>query len=47
MGEFIVRAADAFGLEKPHLVGPDIGTSAALFAAAAHRADRISDVCGF
>jgi len=33
MGEFIVRLADAFGLEKPHLVGPDIGTSAALFAA--------------
>src|SRR5262245_15806639 len=36
MGEFIVRVADAFRLEKPHLVGPDIGTSAALFAAAAH-----------
>ncbi len=34
MGEFIVRAADAFGLESPHIVGPDIGTSAALFAAA-------------
>jgi pimeloyl-ACP methyl ester carboxylesterase len=33
MGEFIVRLADAFGLEKPHVVGPDIGTSAALFAA--------------
>ncbi|MFS8097710.1 alpha/beta hydrolase [Lentzea alba] len=36
MGEFIVQIADAFGLEKPHVVGPDIGTSAALFAAAAH-----------
>jgi pimeloyl-ACP methyl ester carboxylesterase len=36
MGEFTVRVADAFGLEKPHVVGPDIGTSAALFAAAAH-----------
>jgi pimeloyl-ACP methyl ester carboxylesterase len=36
MGEFIVRVADAFGLEQPHVVGPDIGTSAALFAAAAH-----------
>jgi pimeloyl-ACP methyl ester carboxylesterase len=34
MGKFIVRVADAFGLEEPHLVGPDIGTSAALFAAA-------------
>jgi pimeloyl-ACP methyl ester carboxylesterase len=36
MGEFIIRAADAFGLEHPHVVGPDIGTSAALFAAASH-----------
>ena len=36
MGEFIIRAADAFGLEHPHVVGPDIGTAAALFAAAAH-----------
>jgi pimeloyl-ACP methyl ester carboxylesterase len=36
MGEFIIRAADAFGLENPHVVGPDIGTAASLFAAAAH-----------
>ena len=36
MAEFVIRAADAFGLEHPHLVGPDIGTAAALFAAAAH-----------
>jgi pimeloyl-ACP methyl ester carboxylesterase len=28
MGEFIIRAADAFGLEHPHVVGPDIGTAA-------------------
>jgi pimeloyl-ACP methyl ester carboxylesterase len=34
MGEFIIRAADAFGLDHPHVVGPDIGTAAALFAAA-------------
>ncbi len=34
MGEFLVRAADAFGLEQPHLVGPDVGTGASLFAAA-------------
>jgi pimeloyl-ACP methyl ester carboxylesterase len=34
MGQFIVRAADAFGLKQPHLVGPDVGTAAALFAAA-------------
>jgi pimeloyl-ACP methyl ester carboxylesterase len=36
MGAFVVRAADAFGLEKPHVIGPDIGTGAALFAAALH-----------
>jgi pimeloyl-ACP methyl ester carboxylesterase len=36
MGEFIIRAADAFGLENPHVIGPDIGTGAALFAAAHH-----------
>jgi pimeloyl-ACP methyl ester carboxylesterase len=35
MGDFIVRIADAFGLENPHLVAPDIGTSSSLFAAAA------------
>jgi pimeloyl-ACP methyl ester carboxylesterase len=33
MGEFVIRAADSFGLENPHAVGPDIGTSALLFAA--------------
>lgn len=36
MAEFIVRLADEFDLEQPHAVGPDIGTSALLFAAAAH-----------
>jgi pimeloyl-ACP methyl ester carboxylesterase len=46
MGEFIVRAADAFGLDKPHVVGPDIGTSAALFAAAAHPDRFLSLVVG-
>jgi pimeloyl-ACP methyl ester carboxylesterase len=34
MGEFIVRVADAFDLERPHVVGPDVGTAASLFAAA-------------
>jgi pimeloyl-ACP methyl ester carboxylesterase len=34
MGEFVARLADAFGLENPYVVGPDIGTAAALFAAA-------------
>lgn len=36
MGDFIVRLADELGLEQPHVVGPDIGTPAALFAAALH-----------
>jgi len=36
MGEFLLRAADAFGLDTPHVVGPDIGTAASLFAAAVH-----------
>jgi pimeloyl-ACP methyl ester carboxylesterase len=36
MAEFIIRIADAFGFEQPHAVGPDIGTSALLFAAASH-----------
>jgi pimeloyl-ACP methyl ester carboxylesterase len=36
MGEFLIRVADSFGLESPHVVGPDIGTGASLFAAALH-----------
>ncbi|MHB9847654.1 alpha/beta fold hydrolase [Streptomyces krungchingensis] len=36
MGEFIVRIADEFDMAMPHVVGPDIGTSAILFAAAQH-----------
>ena len=36
MGDFIVRIADELGLERPHVVGPDVGTAAGLFAAARH-----------
>jgi pimeloyl-ACP methyl ester carboxylesterase len=36
MGEFVVKAAAFFGIERLHAVGPDIGTSAVLFAAQAH-----------
>jgi pimeloyl-ACP methyl ester carboxylesterase len=36
MGEFVIRLVEACGLDSPHLVGPDIGTAAALFAAARH-----------
>jgi pimeloyl-ACP methyl ester carboxylesterase len=35
MGEFVVRLADAFGLDQPHAVGPDID---ALRARPPHRA---------
>jgi pimeloyl-ACP methyl ester carboxylesterase len=34
MGEFLIRFVAEWGLEKPHVVAPDIGTAAALFAAA-------------
>jgi pimeloyl-ACP methyl ester carboxylesterase len=34
MSEFLIRAADAFGLEHPHVIAPGSGTAAALFAAA-------------
>src|ERR1700690_1680302 len=36
MGEFVVRILRAFGLEQPHVVAPDVGTPAVLFAAAHH-----------
>jgi pimeloyl-ACP methyl ester carboxylesterase len=35
MGEFVIAICDALSLENPHVVAPDIGTSSALFAAAA------------
>jgi pimeloyl-ACP methyl ester carboxylesterase len=33
MGAFLVRLIDQWEIESPHLFGPDVGTSAALFAA--------------
>jgi pimeloyl-ACP methyl ester carboxylesterase len=36
MGEFVIRLADEFGLQNPHVVAPDVGTAASLFAAAHH-----------
>jgi pimeloyl-ACP methyl ester carboxylesterase len=36
MGEFLARLIAEADLGRPHLVAPDVGTSAALFAAAAH-----------
>jgi pimeloyl-ACP methyl ester carboxylesterase len=36
MGEFLARLIAEADLGRPHIVGPDVGTAAALFAAAAH-----------
>jgi pimeloyl-ACP methyl ester carboxylesterase len=36
MGDFLLRLIDEWGLDAPHVVGPDIGTGATL-SAAAHR----------
>jgi pimeloyl-ACP methyl ester carboxylesterase len=36
MAEFMVRLIEEAELGRPHVVGPDVGTSAVLFAAAAH-----------
>jgi len=33
MGEFLIKVLDRLGIERAHLVAPDIGTLAALFAA--------------
>src|SRR5262249_27801009 len=46
MGHFILNVADALGLDNPHIVGPDIGTSSVLFAAAADQARFRSIVVG-
>ena len=43
MGEFLARLIAEAGLGTPHIVAPDVGTSAALFAAAAHP-ERITSV---
>lgn len=41
MGEFLVRLITDADLGRPHIVAPDVGTAAALFAAAEHP-DRIA-----
>jgi pimeloyl-ACP methyl ester carboxylesterase len=43
MGGFLVRLITEADLGTPHIVAPDVGTSAALFAAAAHP-ERIASV---
>jgi pimeloyl-ACP methyl ester carboxylesterase len=46
MGEFLVRLIADAELGRPHVVGPDVGTAAALFAAAAHPDQLASLVIG-
>jgi pimeloyl-ACP methyl ester carboxylesterase len=36
MSEFLIRILDEWDISEPHLVCPDVGTPAALFAAASH-----------
>jgi pimeloyl-ACP methyl ester carboxylesterase len=36
MGEFLIRVLDEWDIRDPHLICPDVGTPAALFAAASH-----------
>jgi pimeloyl-ACP methyl ester carboxylesterase len=43
MGAFLARLVSEVGLARPHIVAPDVGTSAALFAAATH-AERFASV---
>jgi pimeloyl-ACP methyl ester carboxylesterase len=43
MGDFLATLIAEAGLDRPHVVAPDVGTSAALFLAAAHP-ERIASV---
>src|SRR5277367_1589079 len=36
VGDFVLRIMDALGMNQPHVIAPDIGTPACLFAAANH-----------
>jgi pimeloyl-ACP methyl ester carboxylesterase len=46
MGSFLLRLIDECELGRPHIVGPDVGTSAALFAAASEPESVASVVVG-
>lgn len=46
MGAFLIRLIDECELGRPHLVAPDVGSSAALFAAASSRGALSSVVVG-
>jgi pimeloyl-ACP methyl ester carboxylesterase len=34
MGDFVIKLAQHYGIDRMHAVGPDVGTLALLFAAA-------------
>ena len=36
LGNFVIHIMESFGIRQPHLVAPDVGTPACLFAAANH-----------
>ena len=36
MGEFVIRMISSFDIDVPHVVGPDVGTGALLWAAVTH-----------
>ena len=36
MGEFVIRMMSSFDIDVPHVVGPDVGTGALLWAAVTH-----------
>ncbi len=46
MCQFVVRVADHFDLDRPHVIAPDVGTPTMLFAAAEHPARFRSLVIG-
>src|SRR5260370_12565851 len=43
MGTFLARLIEEWGLGAPHVVGPDVGTAAALFLAA-NAPDRVTSL---
>jgi pimeloyl-ACP methyl ester carboxylesterase len=46
MGAFLIRLIDQWDIQSPHLFAPDVGTSAALFAAAQNRGRLRSMIVG-
>ncbi|WP_416067564.1 alpha/beta fold hydrolase [Rhizobium sp. ZK1] len=45
MGRFLIRAMDELGIERAHVIAPDVGTLAALFAASSNP-DRFESIVG-